>query len=60
MTIIKIYRNLPIVDQTKAVNIIRRIFPFYFKFSRGFYNIYMTIEVPFIGFDLKIGVRAIK
>jgi hypothetical protein len=55
MTTIKIYRNLPIVDQIKTASLLRRLLPFYFKMSQGFYHIYITMELPFIGMSFKVG-----
>lgn len=60
MTTIKIYRNLPIIDQVKSAPLVRRIFPFGWQFTQGIANIYITAEMPFIGFKLKIGKRITK
>ncbi len=51
---LKIYRNLPFVDQTKEASFIKRIFPLYFRNSTGYFKQYVTIEIPFIGIQFQI------
>lgn len=60
---IKIYRNIPFVDVTdtdgkgRKVSFIRKLLPFYFRFSRGFAFVYFDVFIPFIGFSGKIAKR---
>ena len=60
---VKVYRNIPFLDiasvdgKGRKVSFIRKLFPFYFRFSRGFAFVYFDIFIPFVGFSGKIAVK---
>ena len=60
---VKVYRNIPVLDisdvdgRGRKVSFLRKMFPFYFRFTRGFSFVYFDFFIPFVGFSGKIAVK---